>query len=239
MQAVLRGVHAIVEKPICGSMRQMNTMIHYDFARNACAYGRVCPVFQYRFAGHEEVGLTINSTWQRSPRYWNGWRGDWHQALGGVLTSHGVHFLDLLIQEHGVPEAVWAAMDCDQNVETAAQVRLQYGEQIAELNVAAGPDLETAGFDLGDSQKGYVEQFRRLHAALNGKAPMPVDIFQARDVLEVLTAAYASVRSNDLVRLPLGPDHQFLQGWSGYFGRLSQPSQSSPRISVSPDHPTG
>ncbi len=59
----------------------------------------------------------------------------------------------------------------------------------------------------------YTGQFRLLHKALTEGGPLPVSIADARPSIEFLTAAYYSVHTGSDVRLPIGRDHPFYDGW--------------------------
>ena len=59
----------------------------------------------------------------------------------------------------------------------------------------------------------FVGQFHRLHAALTGDAPLPVTLDDARRSVELLTAAYYSALTGEVVALPLPTDHPFYAGW--------------------------
>lgn len=56
-------------------------------------------------------------------------------------------------------------------------------------------------------------QFHRLHRAVTAGSALPVTLADARRSVELLTAAYWSARSGDAVKLPIGPDHPFYDGW--------------------------
>ena len=56
-------------------------------------------------------------------------------------------------------------------------------------------------------------QFFHLHEALSTGGPLPVSIEDARPSIELLTAAYYSARTGTEVRLPIGSDHPFYNGW--------------------------
>ncbi len=62
-------------------------------------------------------------------------------------------------------------------------------------------------------------QFLLLHKALTEGGPLPVSIADARPSIELLTAAYYSVHSGTDVRLPIGSDHPFYQGWLATMAR--------------------
>lgn len=59
----------------------------------------------------------------------------------------------------------------------------------------------------------FVGQFLRIHKALTEGASPPVTVDDSRASIELLTAAYASMLSGEVVPLPLTADHPFYDGW--------------------------
>lgn len=71
-----------------------------------------------------------------------------------------------------------------------------------------------AGFeDFEPLPERFPGQFHRLHTALTGGGPLPVTLTDARRSVELLTAAYWSSMTGEVVPLPLGPEHPFYGGW--------------------------
>lgn len=62
--------------------------------------------------------------------------------------------------------------------------------------------------------EGFEGQFLRYAAALQAGAPLPVTMEDARASVELLTAIYASARSNVPVSLPIPPDDPMAAGWA-------------------------
>ena len=106
MAALKAGKHVICEKPLVGSLQQVDDVI----AQEKISKGKLMPVFQYRFgdgieqakaiidagiAGKPFVG-TVETMWRRGPDYYEvPWRGKWATELGGVLMTHAIHQHDL------------------------------------------------------------------------------------------------------------------------------------------------
>jgi predicted dehydrogenase len=106
MAALAAGKHIICEKPLVGSLREVDEVI----AAEKQATGRLMPIFQYRFgngiqqvkrildagiAGKPFVG-TVETLWRReAPYYAVPWRGKWATELGGVLMGHAIHPHDI------------------------------------------------------------------------------------------------------------------------------------------------
>jgi len=118
MAALKAGKHVICEKPLVGSLAQMDEVI----AAEAHSAGRLMPVFQYRFgdgieqakaiidsglAGKPFMG-TVETLWRRdAPYYAVPWRGKWATELGGVLMGHAIHPHDLFTYLMGDIERVF------------------------------------------------------------------------------------------------------------------------------------
>jgi predicted dehydrogenase len=178
-------------------------------------------------------GPEMTTQWKRPLEYWDGWRGLWSTAYGGVLTSHGIHMIDLAIVDRGMPDKVSCTLDMTQPgvaVETQATVGLHYKKHDPlTIKVKAGPDLEQEGFNLGTSFAGYINLFVKIHKTLTEDAPPPVTLEDARNALEVLTAAYYSAYSGKVVTLPIRNDHPFYAGWHEAFAqRVRQQHTPSP-----------
>ena len=119
-RAALRaGKHIVCEKPIAGSLAEIDTLIEEE--RKA---GRRCsPIFQYRFGnGFQKLlhlkrkGIlgksylaTIETHWKRLPAYYAvPWRGRWRTELGGCLVTHAIHAHDMLVTALGPIRSVFA-----------------------------------------------------------------------------------------------------------------------------------
>jgi predicted dehydrogenase len=106
MAALKAGKHVICEKPLVGSLAQVDEVI----AQEKISTGKLMPVFQYRFGdGIEQAkaiidaGLagkpfaaTVETFWRRDADYYAvPWRGKWATELGGVLMGHAIHPHDM------------------------------------------------------------------------------------------------------------------------------------------------
>ncbi|MBL4571773.1 MAG: Gfo/Idh/MocA family oxidoreductase [Gammaproteobacteria bacterium] len=74
--------------------------------------------------------------------------------------------------------------------------------------------IDTVLADYQSTSEGFVGQFERIHAALCGGAEPPVAITDARASLELLTAAYWSIQTGEVVELPISDIHPFYRGWT-------------------------
>jgi predicted dehydrogenase len=106
IKALKAGKHVICEKPLVGSLAQMDMVIEQEKA----SVGRLMPIFQYRFgdgvqqakaiidagiAGRPYVG-SVETFWRRDADYYSvPWRGRWATELGGVLMTHAIHQHDI------------------------------------------------------------------------------------------------------------------------------------------------
>ncbi|MBN9308965.1 Gfo/Idh/MocA family oxidoreductase [Devosia sp.] len=118
MAALKAGKHVICEKPLVGSLRQVDEVI----AAEKRSKGKLMPVFQYRFgngiqqakaiidaglAGKPYVG-TVETLWRREADYYAvPWRGRWKTELGGVLMTHAIHPHDIFTYLMGEPKSLF------------------------------------------------------------------------------------------------------------------------------------
>ena len=158
VEAALRaGKDVICEKPLVGSVREVD-----ELAAVAAETGHhVMPVFQYRFgnglqrlkalvdqglAGRPYV-TNIDLAWTRGADYYAvPWRGRWETELGGVLTTHAVHLLDMAVHVLGPPVAVFARIATlvnDIETEDSAAVVLRWADgSLATLSATLGSAAE-------------------------------------------------------------------------------------------------
>ena len=120
-QALAAGKHVICEKPIAGSLREIDALM----AAEASLGRRVQPIFQYRFgqgaqklkylvdlgiAGRPYVA-TSETHWRRQGAYYERWHGSWARELGGPIVTLAVHAHDVLCHILGPVRRVYARMD--------------------------------------------------------------------------------------------------------------------------------
>jgi predicted dehydrogenase len=227
--------HAIVEKPLCGSLAECDKLAELERITG----NRVFPIFQYRFAEHDALTNQMILHFVRPPTWWNGWRGKWDTALGGCLTSHGVHLLDLILHTtKGRPirrlmAKVFTGRFAD--VETGADIIVEpVTRETRALSVVVHPNAAPS-YSLGDSHAGYVAQFRDIHRAITSGAEPTVTLAQARQSIELLTACYKSAYLGEPVTLPIEPDDPWYRGWTPFFAQRARQTEPSPRISEQPD----
>ena len=153
LQALAAGKHVVCEKPIGGSLKDIDALI----AAEAASGRRLMPIFQYRF-GHgaqklkrliergvtgPSYAVTIETHWRRGPDYYAvPWRGRKATELGGVALTHAIHAHDLLVYLTGPLRSVSARIATRVNaIETedcvAAAVELGDGG-LGTLSVTVG-----------------------------------------------------------------------------------------------------
>ncbi|MCC5954262.1 MAG: Gfo/Idh/MocA family oxidoreductase [Acidimicrobiia bacterium] len=118
-QALRSGKHVVCEKPLVASLADLDRVAALSEATGR----RVMPVFQYRYgAGLQRLkaavaaGVTgraytasVEVGWRRGPEYYAApWRGTWDGEFGGVLTTHAVHHLDMVMEVLGPMASVSA-----------------------------------------------------------------------------------------------------------------------------------
>jgi predicted dehydrogenase len=155
--AILAGKHVICEKPLFGSVAEVDEMERIV----ATTDRRYMPIFQYRYGmGLQKLkhlvaeGLTgkpfmttIETHWWRpAPYYEVPWRGKWATELGGGFLGHAIHAHDMLNYVHGAATSVFAfdatlvnAIEVEDNV--AAAVRMANGS-LATLSMTLGSRKE-------------------------------------------------------------------------------------------------
>jgi predicted dehydrogenase len=155
-QALAAGKHVICEKPVAGSLQEVDELIRAE----AASARRVMPIFQYRF-GHGlqklkflvEEGVagrayltTVETAWRRRADYYATWHGRWETELGGALVTLAVHAHDALTYILGPVKRVMAHTATLVNpIETedciVASLEIADGS-LASLSVTTGSDVQ-------------------------------------------------------------------------------------------------
>jgi predicted dehydrogenase len=152
-EVLAAGKHAVCEKPIGGSLREVDEIIEAEKKSGK----RVMPIFQYRF-GHgiqklkmlKDEGVTgktyvttVETHWRRKTEYYAvPWRGKWKTELGGPLVTLSIHAQDMLYYILGPVKKVYARAVTRVNpIETedciAASLEMSDGS-LASLSVTTG-----------------------------------------------------------------------------------------------------
>jgi len=121
LQVLAAGKHAICEKPIAGSLKQIDELI----AAEAQSGQRLMPIFQKRFhSGLQKLKLlvdegvagrayltTVETAWRRRADYYAvPWRGKWKTELGGPMFTLATHAHDAMTYILGPVRNVFARM---------------------------------------------------------------------------------------------------------------------------------
>lgn len=72
-------------------------------------------------------------------------------------------------------------------------------------------DAALAGYEV--KEDGYTRQFELFHQALTDGSEPPVTLQDARNSLELVTAAYHSQRTGQPTKLPIEPGHPLYRSW--------------------------
>ena len=159
LQVLEAGKHVVVEKPVTGSLRQVDELIRAE----TMARKRVMPIFQYRFGhgaqklkmliDHGLVGrayvTTVETSWRRRPEYYAvPWRGKWRTELGGPIVSMAIHAHDLIYYLLGPARNLFAHSNTLVNrIETedcvAASLEMMDGS-LCSLSVTTGSAREVS-----------------------------------------------------------------------------------------------
>jgi predicted dehydrogenase len=117
--AILAGKHVICEKPLFGSVAEVDEMEKIVAGTDR----KLMPIFQYRYGmglqklrhlvdsgiAGKAYSTTIETHWWRPPAYYEvPWRGKWATELGGGFLGHAIHAHDMLNYIHGNAANVFA-----------------------------------------------------------------------------------------------------------------------------------
>lgn len=162
--ALRAGKHVICEKPLCGSLAEIDEVI----AEEKKAKGRLMPVFQYRFgngvqqakaiidagiAGKPYVG-TVETLWRRDADYYAiPWRGKWKTELGGVLMGHAIHPHDMFCYLMGNVKSLFG------------RVATRVNTIEVEDCISASLELESGALASFTASLGSADQITRIRLA--------------------------------------------------------------------------
>lgn len=151
--ALRAGKHVVCEKPLTDSLAGVDELIRVERETGR----RLMPVFQYRFGAGlqklkrmidhgvagEPVAASVEVHWRRRAEYYAvPWRGKFATELGGVLTSHAIHALDMLTFVFGPPRRVFARTATRSNpieVEDCAALMIEHANgALSSVNCTLG-----------------------------------------------------------------------------------------------------
>lgn len=157
LDALAAGKHVVCEKPVAGSLKQVDELI----AAEAASGKRVMPIFQYRFGRGlqklkwlRECGIagraylaTSETAWRRRAAYYTvPWRGKWETELGGALVTLAIHAHDALCYILGPAARVAAHVTTLVNpiqTEDTAAISLEMADgSLAALSITTGSSVE-------------------------------------------------------------------------------------------------
>jgi predicted dehydrogenase len=152
-QALAASFHVICEKPITGSLADVDAIEKAA----AKAKGTLSPIFQYRFGNRlqkltllQENGIcgtpylaTIETSWRRDADYYAvRWRGKWDTELGGCCLSQAIGAHDILSYVNGPVKNLYARLATRVNpieVNDCAAVSIEMANgSVATLAVTLG-----------------------------------------------------------------------------------------------------
>jgi UDP-N-acetyl-2-amino-2-deoxyglucuronate dehydrogenase len=118
LAAIRAGKHLLIEKPLDSTVEGTDHILH----EAAKAGVRVGSIFQARFGdAARAVKAAVDAgrfgrmvlascyvKWNRTPEYYNGWKGRLAEDGGGVIINQAIHGVDLLQWFAGMPVQVFA-----------------------------------------------------------------------------------------------------------------------------------
>jgi predicted dehydrogenase len=188
IQAVRRGLHVIVEKPVDTTTEKIDALI----AEADRMEKRVAVFFQERFfpdlvaihksiAGGDLGKLLFASgrvKWYRPPEYYGNsrWRGTWKLDGGGVLMNQAIHTVDLLLWLFGPVLRVTGCVSTrlhDIEVEDTASALLEFRNGafgVIEASTAAYPGLPRR-IEVTGTKRTIVHELEARPAAVADATP--------------------------------------------------------------------
>ena len=164
MAALKVGKHVICEKPLVGSLAEVDAVIEEEQRSK----GKLMPVFQYRFgngiqqakaiidagiAGKPYVG-TVETLWRRGPDYYAvPWRGKWKTELGGVLMTHAIHPHDIFTYLMGDIKSLFG------------RVATRVNEIEVEDCISASVELQSGALGSFTATLGSADEISRIRLA--------------------------------------------------------------------------
>jgi predicted dehydrogenase len=156
-QALAAGKHAVCEKPVAGSLKEVDELIQAEMDSGR----RAMPIFQYRFGhGLQKVKFlidegvagraflaTVETAWRRRAAYYAvPWRGKWATELGGASVTLAIHAHDALHYVLGPAKAVSAHTATLVNpieTEDSVSASLEMADgSLASLSVTTGSTVQ-------------------------------------------------------------------------------------------------
>ena len=209
IDALQRGIHALVEKPAGVYTKQVDELNAYAATKPELSFGimfnqRNNPLYARikEIVDNGEIGAIrrtnwIITTWWRPQGYYDSseWRATWGGEGGGVLVNQAPHQLDLWQWICGVPESPCSPRSSygfrrDIAVEDEVTAVVDYGDGATGIFVTATHDLiGTDRFEiLGDQGKIVVEGSKTATVTRLTKPERELsDGMDTRDVMRLFT----------------------------------------------------
>ncbi|MGE6378401.1 Gfo/Idh/MocA family protein [Peribacillus muralis] len=182
VEALMREIHALVEKPAGVYTKQVRELNDYAAKKPHLTFGivfnqRTNPLYQKvkEIIDNGEIGQIrrtnwMITTWWRPQGYYDSsaWRATWGEEGGGVLVNQAPHQLDLLQWICGMPEKVYSNVKYGYQrniaVEDEVTALLDYGNGATGVFITCTHDvIGTDRFEiLGDKGKIVVDDSRKV-----------------------------------------------------------------------------
>jgi len=264
LEALAAGKHVIVEKPACGSLREMD-----ELKAAEARYGRrIMPVFQNHLgAGAQKmrhlvrqgvtgpaVLATAETAWRRRWEYYKDtWHGTWAGELGGAVVTLGVHAHDVLTSITGPARSVYCRMKTLTNpVETedtfAAALELESGglatmavttgspEQITRIRIVfANLTAENSGVPYASGGEPWKLTPDTPEADAALQAALATFTPRDESFKGIFTGFYESLTTQTPFPLTLDDARQSIELLTAFF--LSASTNAPVDLPIPPDHP--
>jgi predicted dehydrogenase len=216
IDALSRGIHALVEKPAGVYTKQVKELNAFAEAHPELSFGimfnqRNNPLYirLKEIVDNGEIGSILRSNWiitnwWRPQGYYDqsAWRATWGGEGGGVLVNQAPHQLDLWQWICGVPEKVFAkvAYGFRRNIAVEDEVTalVDYGNGVTGVFVTATHDLVgTDRFEiLGDQGKIVVEGSKTATVTRLKKPER--ELSESMDMADVMKLFMGQLNADDL-----------------------------------------
>jgi predicted dehydrogenase len=229
--AVEAGKHVICEKPIVGSLAELDQL--QDLSRRTGK--QIMPIFQYRFGRGlqklkylierqltgEAFVFNVDVAWWRSRDYYSlPWRGKRASELGGALLSQAIHAVDMVFHILGPARTVFAR--------TATRVNpIEVEDCVAIAMEMSDGSLGTISVTLGSAAQisRHRFTFRNLSAESNTEP--------YANSAEPWTFSFPEEKPDERIGRALAEFTPSAEGYEGQFRRFSHAFKQGEALPVS------
>ncbi len=187
--AMSSGKDVILEKPFGKDIADLSDLRMLEHLCNQ----RIYPVLNYR---NLRTGSPdgVSWRWRRDPSYYEGWRGRKETAFGGVIMSHGIHFIDMALRMYGEVGVVHCMTSTSEDyhcdVETCAEVVLGFSTgRTLSMNLLISTIVPTSA----PTNPGWDHFYENLDSA-----PRLEELYHLQQVID---ACYESAREERWVTI--------------------------------------